>query len=342
LSRQQRLAGSCLLGVKWFVPFVRPSTSVFQTKSMANDDARALLKACIQNATERLNRTCKTAEEIGELLGRLNVEEKDKLRAMYGRTVLVGVGVTAVAFGIATPRRRFPFVSAAVASTFGSMAAVLDVGERMPKLLLEMAASTDPNSPVADELVCPAVLEFEPCAQDTRCHELMRAGQRSAPLLDCLESCRARAALLRERYSQQMGEGLAASEVESSGLITPPSSVDGMNVAHAQGPSDDLLAPSARVDGDDIQRSFTDHRSPAPPASSWDAVRARHLAGQATSSHATAGGEGQTNSENGGLLAPEEPAGGAAAGPAEGLQAAAQPQAAVARGRKNAYGDDVM
>ena len=84
---------------------------------MADNDARALLKACIQRATERLNGTCKTAEEIGHLLGRLNSEEKDKLRAMYGRTVLVGMGVTAAVFAIArTPRRRFPFLSAAAAS----------------------------------------------------------------------------------------------------------------------------------------------------------------------------------------------------------------------------------
>ena len=162
-------------------------------------------------------------------------------------------------------------------------------------------------------IVCPAALEFGPCAAADSCREMLQLRLRQGQtLLDCVDACRKRAAAAGgEGIWMRDERGLEGSRSDGSyeegGL-----SESGLEGSSSQEGRERALTGRGREDA-----------MPAGPSSvasggatSWEEIRARHRASRA----------GETT------VADEVEGDGAAAPPAGG---------ATRRKKKNRYGDEM-
>lgn len=294
----------------------------------ANDpDTKRLLADCAKRAVEALRPFAEaTPEQVKAFYKQTSDSDRWLLRSMYVREAAVTVGVSVVMLRLALPFRQRPWLSSMVAASAGLTASFFDIANTMPRVVQDMLSSAESSS-VADAIVCPAVMEFEPCAQDERCRAFL---SREQPVLaSCVELCRSRKHLLREALSA-LG-GTADGRAHWSGSLD----ISGADSAAAAALSDELAtAPTADLfaaprssahDGADEPLPLSAADAPAaigpmPPGSSWEAVRARHLERQQQTQSAVA------------TAAPHLlPA---------GAEAELDPPRAPRR--KNAYGDDII
>ena len=299
--------------------------------------ARRLLSDCMNRALERLQiKRNSTPEDVKDLMTRSSEGDRRLLQDMYKRTALVALGSSAAALIFTTVTFKRSVMGAVVGGVssgiFGAGAAAVDIANNMPQAMLGVVSHVEPSA-MADELICPSVLEFEPCARDARCRDLMYAGERTGLLIQCLDACRSRSAHYRATASASVAMGVDAAaaneEVSDHGTMTNVSEPNG--APHTFGvlqdePHDPHPHPHAPHRH---TRSTNTGRERVSQASSWEAVRARHRAAEAAS-HAQVPDE--TLESSSGAPAPIfEP----------GLtQPARQPQ--QPRRKTNAYGDDVM
>ena len=123
--------------------------------------AKQLLASCMQRGVDSLNRsTAATPREAAELYARSSEQEQLVLGALYRRTmgVLVGSAVLGVVATLRVTRR--PLLSSMAGAAISLACTSSDAAKRMPSALLEVARVPEPSG-IADEVVCPAVLEFE-------------------------------------------------------------------------------------------------------------------------------------------------------------------------------------
>ena len=92
----------------------------------------------------------------------------------------------------------------------------------MPHAVKQIISQPAPSS-LADDLLCPAVREFEPCANNAHCRERLK---RSIFLLDCLRLCQQRATLRERRASQACDTTDAFASAHSAGFEMDPSTVN--------------------------------------------------------------------------------------------------------------------
>ena len=330
----------------------------FWTMADNTDEARKLMSACMTRAIDVLNRkTSMPREEARAMASKTSAQEKAILQSMYFRSAAVGMVASAVG-GILTLRAsRRPFVSAFVGSSIGFTAAMLDVANSVPSRLLEIARSSPANSTIADEMVCPAIKEFEPCLRDMRCRAMLQSGTNSSTLLDCHEACKARAARLSVMMStRDVGAPSSMVAALHDGEASGGMSADGDRLGDEQPPvglgmDEPAVSPTATAPSAvGAPTAFDTAPAPAAPVtraavwepavpgatSSWDAVRARYEQRQ----HGALADEVPRDQ-------PAEAPGFAVEAPlAPRSQGAAVPRASYAapegKKRTNAYGDEIV
>ena len=139
------------------------------------DREKKLLSECMRRSMDELNRKASmTPTEYADLFTRSSETERGMLRGMYLRTMTASVGAGGIGCVIALRATRVPILSGLVGTAAGLAGASVSVASRMPQVLLDVAREDAP-SVLADEIVCPAVREFEPCVRDARCRALMSA-----------------------------------------------------------------------------------------------------------------------------------------------------------------------
>ena len=289
-------------------------------------EAKRLLKECMKRGIESIERsTTMSTRQAQSLYDSASESDKRVLKDMYVKSMFVTMGTASVAALAMVRLTSSRMLWGLTGLSFGISAAALNAAYRMPFALLEMAQGSTPSA-IADEIVCPAVREFEPCVDDPKCHALMSTGARRAQtLLSCVDACRARAALLRGTTA-----AAAAAAAPAMGELS-----DGSIMAHEEpNPGGDEQSAAASQQRQSHQ-AVTDrlvpphlHKAPdnssqwkAGGANSWEEVRARHRARQMgqepQEQEVTAVAESVSDSVNEVVAAPP-------------------PR------RKNAYGDEVL
>ena len=316
----------------------------------ANKLSRKLLADCMARSMQKVQDV-----RPADLQGTLTENDMKMLGQAYTRTFAIGVCTTSAVGALGMRITRSPVVSALSALSFGAAVTASDALQTFPKGLLKLMDPPSNSSTILDVVVCPAVAEFEPCLNDFHCRALLTKSEQGGRLLTAYEACRSRASQLRQSFSSANAEesrsavAVAPPPMESSDRVDDPwatargdeeppqsqplqqqqqqqqqqwpSSLE--TEAHPDQPYDHSAASSARETPSlPAAASGWDARA-APPGSSWDAVRARHLAAQEAGN--TADGQpfvGAPEPPQPPVAAPLDPSG--------------------RRPKKNAYGDDVL
>lgn len=222
------------------------------SRSMDDPHAELLLVRCSQRATDALRALGDAhPQEIKAMYTRMSSSDRELLQGMYLRETLISFGVGAATLGLALPSRNKPFMSALIAASIGAAASMFDISRQMPKVVQQMLSS--PSRSVADEMVCPAVSEFIPCANDPTCAALMNS---KLPALDqCYRLCQQR------KHSLKLSFQLHGEEHSTTSHGTNPT----------QDAEDSTLLPTEHG-VDTMENARASHET----GTSWDAVRARH------------------------------------------------------------------
>lgn len=262
-----------------------------------------------------------------ELNERLTGADRDLLNGIYQRVALTSVGGGLATGLLALRVSRSPVLGGVFGGAMGPAMGMLSVVNNFPDALLQMLCRRDVDSLIADEVVCPAVKEFEPCVRNESCYRLVAGGEAGSTLLGCVHACRARSKQLRDAFMQP-----------GDAQLQPQPGWDDATMRNESASSVREHEPAMQP-----ARSATAADPPPQSGSSWDAVRERHRARR----EGTAGG----SSDDNGFIVDYGP-----------LQAQGEGQARVGRGasadgdqdpsrritsitpttRKNAYGDDMM
>ena len=269
-------------------------------------DAHKLLQACSRVALDTLARRTDTKKvDTRVLFEQSSDADKERLRGMQTRAALLGIGTSFATLRFAFPFRSRPVLNGLAAACAGTMVSVMDVAVTMPRVVLAMVE--DPahsHSKLTDDVLCPALREFEPCAQSVDCRSLL-AAQRSGILLHCVDACRART--LRFEGGSEMA---APSHKNDFG-----EAVQNIDVVHV---------PGAGTEHDAVAGLVADpggHKA----TNSWDAVRARQQVAK-SSAYAIGSASPPDVHNDGGV-------------PIDGSDSI---EPALRPARKNAYGDDAM
>lgn len=160
-------------------------------------DVAKLLSACSARAVRRMQEELDAAvadpQRAAAIIKQTSPADMQELRSIYVRAVGVTFATTAFSFFGVLPRRTRPLTSAAGAAVVGGVTGTLFGASRMAETILRMAgrpAEDGKPSVLVDQILCPSVREFDPCADDQRCAALMRA--QSSTLFECGRRCRER------------------------------------------------------------------------------------------------------------------------------------------------------
>ena len=104
--------------------------------------------------------------------------------------VSIGSGLVTGLLSMRISRR--PIIAGLTGGVVGPLVGTMTVATSFPDALLHMLDEPNVDSMIVDEVVCPAVQEFQPCLRDERCKRLLSKGERSSTLLGCIDACTAR------------------------------------------------------------------------------------------------------------------------------------------------------
>jgi hypothetical protein len=134
---------------------------------------KQLYAKCTKRAYDVLNR--RADQHHG---GKMSTYKPEPLHAeqvqwLVAKGLATSIVVSAAAFFVAIPPSRRSFGTAIASFLLGDAVGAYVAVAGMPDAVAEVIRKPEHRNVVADEMICPAVREFEPCAADSDCRALM-------------------------------------------------------------------------------------------------------------------------------------------------------------------------